>query len=150
MASGSLSAVGIANSLIEPLGVIIPILFPFRSVNQRLPSGPGAIPSGRAFSVGIVNSAIEPLGVIIPIFSPRYSVNHRSPSGPGASPAGALSPVGIENWLIVPSGKAMAVPAHPSKAIAVDKPARQAIRCARTVNRLPSLRTPSCRHAQER
>ena len=44
--AGTLSAVGIGNSVIVPLGVIRPILLPLSAVNQRLPSGPAVIPTG--------------------------------------------------------------------------------------------------------
>src|SRR5437763_968384 len=49
---GSLEAVGMANWLIMPAGVIRPIWLTMSSVNQRLPSGPDVIPLGKASGVG--------------------------------------------------------------------------------------------------
>ena len=46
-----LLAVGIGNSVTTPAVVICPILLRF-SVNQRLPSGPAAIPKGLAAAGG--------------------------------------------------------------------------------------------------
>src|SRR2546427_436020 len=57
----TLSAVGIGNSVIVPLGLMRPILLPLSSVNQRLPSGPAVIPY-RTLTVGTRNSVIVPLG----------------------------------------------------------------------------------------
>ena len=54
--SGSLSAVGIGNSVIGAAGVIRPILLAPLSVNQRLPSGPAVIPYGSLSAVGMANS----------------------------------------------------------------------------------------------
>src|SRR5271166_4101563 len=58
MLIGALLAVGMANSVMMPPGVMRPILLPntgFSSVNQRLPSGPAVIPVGVAFAVGSGN-----------------------------------------------------------------------------------------------
>src|SRR6185295_10402466 len=54
MPVGLLAGVGIANSVISPLGVMRPILFAFAavSVNQRLPSLPVVIASGPLLGVG--------------------------------------------------------------------------------------------------
>ena len=68
----------------------IPILFPGFSVNQMLPSGPVAMPSGPEVELGTGNSVTTPPGVILPIAAPLIavcSVNQRLPSGP---------------WVIVP------------------------------------------------
>ena len=72
-----------AYSVICPVGVIrpMPVLV---SVNQRLPSGPAAIPSGAPSAVGTENSVSCPVGVIRPIWSAVLSVNQRLPSGPAA------------------------------------------------------------------
>jgi hypothetical protein len=47
MPVGLLPALGMANSVTCPAGVIRPMLLPARSVNQRLPSGPVVMPQGR-------------------------------------------------------------------------------------------------------
>ena len=65
----------IANSVIVPSGVIRPIWPAFHSVNQRLPSGPAAIPEGWLFFVGVANSVISPAVVMRPILSLFCSVN---------------------------------------------------------------------------
>ena len=44
MPKGLLLAVGMGNSVMTPAVVIRPILLPSYSVNQRLPSGPAAMP----------------------------------------------------------------------------------------------------------
>ena len=54
-------------------------------MNQRLPSGPGAIPRGEPSAEGIGNSVMTPSVVIRPIRLPCISVNHRLPSGPAAT-----------------------------------------------------------------
>src|SRR5438876_1015336 len=63
--------VGTLNSAItNPLVVIWPILLAPVSVNQRLPSGPAVMLTGRLLSVGIVNSSaavMVPAVVIRPI-----------------------------------------------------------------------------------
>ena len=51
MPAGSLSVVGIANSVMAPAVVIRPILLPLYSVNHSAPSGPAAMP-GTAAGVG--------------------------------------------------------------------------------------------------
>ncbi len=76
--------VGIEKSVICPAGVICPILSPAFAVNQRLPSGPAAIPEGKPSAGGIENSVICPVGVIRPILFAVCSVNHRLPSPPAA------------------------------------------------------------------
>src|SRR5262249_55392829 len=58
MPRGSLFPVGIGNSEITPLGVILPILLPLNSVSHRFPSGPAAIIQGWLLAVGGANSAI--------------------------------------------------------------------------------------------
>jgi hypothetical protein len=45
--------VGTGNSVIDPAGVILPILFAWRSVNHTLPSGPAVIPRGRCHLSGL-------------------------------------------------------------------------------------------------
>jgi hypothetical protein len=56
IAKGSLKAVGAANSVIVPPGVIRPILFARSSVNHRFPSGPVTMPTGELIGVGMANS----------------------------------------------------------------------------------------------
>src|SRR4051812_12021102 len=75
---GDVPAVGTANSVMTPPGVMRPIRSPENSVNHRLPSGPATIPYGWADAVGTVNSVMAPPGVIRPI-RPEYSVNQRLP-----------------------------------------------------------------------
>ena len=58
MAEGPALESGSENSVIEPAGVIRPILPEANSVNQTLPSGPAAIPTGWLAAVGTANSAI--------------------------------------------------------------------------------------------
>ena len=72
------------------------------SVNQRLPSGPAVMPSGKAAAVGMLNSVITPLGVMRPTRLPNDSVNQRLPSGPAAMLCGALGAVGRGNSVIWP------------------------------------------------
>ena len=50
--------------------MIRPILLPPNSVNQRLPSGPAAMPAGSLLAVGTVNSVMTPAVVIRPILLP--------------------------------------------------------------------------------
>ena len=51
------------NSVTVPAGVIRPIRSPVNSVNQRLPSGPAAIPRGPAPAVmPALNSVTVPAG----------------------------------------------------------------------------------------
>ncbi len=80
------------NSVIAPLGVILPIAFVPASLNQRLPSGPATM-SYRPLP-GLspeLNSMIAPLGVILPIaLVVPISVNHKLPSGPGTTIEGRL------------------------------------------------------------
>src|SRR6266568_3119246 len=58
-----------------------PIRSVLNSVNQRLPLGPEAIPSGSTLSRDVV-SVIAPAVVIRPSRCPANSVNHSAPSGP--------------------------------------------------------------------
>jgi hypothetical protein len=55
---GLLPVVEIRNSVTVPPVVILPILFPVHSVNQRFPSGPIVIPSGLLLTVGIEYSVM--------------------------------------------------------------------------------------------
>src|SRR2546421_341999 len=84
--------------------VMRPILLPLSSVNQRLPSGPAAIPYGELLVVGTGNSVMVPLGLMRPILLPLSSVNQRLPSGPAVIPVGPLSAVGTGNSVMVPLG----------------------------------------------
>src|SRR5688500_5367536 len=69
------------------------MLFPL-VVNQRFPSEPAVMSSGRLNGVGIENSVITPAGVIRPMLFPLV-VNQRLPSGPAVIPAGRLAGVGM-------------------------------------------------------
>ncbi len=86
-----------------PWVVTRPIRLPAPSVNQRLPSGPAAMPSGWLPAVGTENSVTAPAVVIRPIRSPSYSVNQRFPSGPAAIPPGLTSGVGRGNSVTTPA-----------------------------------------------
>jgi len=97
MPLGKLPLVGTGNSAIDPAVVILPILLPPVSVNQRSPSGPAVIPFGWLPAVGIANSMIDPLVVILPILFVRLSVNQRFPSGPAVMPIGSRCVVGSGN-----------------------------------------------------
>jgi hypothetical protein len=101
MPPGLLAAVGTGNSVTTP-EVILPILFPAYSVNQRLPSGPVVIPNGWLPAVGTRNSVGAPPSVR-PILLPRASVNQTLPSGPGAIPTGPLKRVGTGVSVITPA-----------------------------------------------
>ena len=96
--------VGSANSVMMPAVVIRPIWLPSDSVNQRLPSGPAAIPAGMLLAVGSANSVMMPAVVIRPIWLLPASANQRLPSGPAVMPTGMLSGVGIANSVITPPG----------------------------------------------
>ncbi len=90
--------------MITPSVVIFPILFPSVSVNQRLPSGPVAMPSGWPGAVGIGNSVITPAVVMRPILLPSCSVNQMLPSGPTVMVSGRLAAVGTGNSVKTPAG----------------------------------------------
>ena len=103
MFCGPLFDVGTLYSVITPEGVILPILLPVFSVNHTLPSGPGAIPTGKADAVGIVYSVIAPVvGLILPTLLAPFSVNHMSPSGPAVIRAGTLFAVGVAYSVMTP------------------------------------------------
>src|SRR5260370_37843377 len=72
-----------------------PIVLPFTSVNQRLPSGPAVMPKGSQplvdpQLVGRGNSVTRPAVVMRPIWLVSYSVNQRLPSCPAVMPKGKL------------------------------------------------------------
>ncbi len=77
------------------LVVRAPILFPNRSVNQTLPSGPAVMPLGPLEDVGTLYSVMAPAEVIRPMLFPFCSVNHKAPSDPAVIPAGRLDGVGV-------------------------------------------------------
>src|SRR5207302_1222532 len=92
---GPLAVVGMGpNSVMVPSDVIRPTLFPFCSVNHRLPSIPAAIDPGWLPAVGTANSVSVPAVVILPILFPSNSVNQRFPSGPEPTPCGLPFTVG--------------------------------------------------------
>ena len=53
-----------------PVGVSLPTLFPWLSLNHRLPSEPPVIPTGPLLAVGMANSVMTPLIVIRPTLLP--------------------------------------------------------------------------------
>src|SRR6185437_6969868 len=78
IASAPLSAVGILYSVILPVVVMRPILFPFDSANQSLPSGPLVMPIGALLAMLIANCLNCLTWVLAtPIWLPRNSVNQR-------------------------------------------------------------------------
>jgi hypothetical protein len=82
-------------SVMTPVVVVRPMLFPRYSVNHSAPSGPAVIPEGKLFAVGTGYSVITPAVVMRPILlAEENSVNHTAPSGPAVIPQGALSKVG--------------------------------------------------------
>src|SRR5947207_11213648 len=99
-----LFAVGTAYSVMVPEGVILPILLPVHSVNQRFPSAPEVILTGTLFAVGRGYSVMVPEGVILPILLASISVNQRFPSAPEVIPAGTLFAVGMAYSVMVPEG----------------------------------------------
>src|SRR6266567_4298085 len=80
--------------------VMRPILFPWDSVNHRLPSGPVVMPKGPLRATG--NSVTRPAVVMRPILSTLNSVNQRLPSGPTVMPSGRLLGVGMRNSVTLP------------------------------------------------
>ena len=94
-----------------PAVVIRPIWCVAPSVNQRLPSGPAAIPRGPLKAVGIVNSVTAPAVVIRPILlvlPPLNSTNQRLSSGPNAKPKEPLIE-GMGNSVMTPLGVTRAI-----------------------------------------
>ena len=76
------------NSVTTPAGVMRPMPRRCSSVNQRLPSGPRVMPSGRLPGVmPAQNSVTTPAGVIRPM-RPPSSANQTLPSGPAVIPRG--------------------------------------------------------------
>src|SRR6202022_1958484 len=67
---------------------------PRNSVNQRLPSGPAAMPCGALVAVGTRYSVKTPAVVTRAALFPLFSVNQRFPSCPAAMPCGLLLAVG--------------------------------------------------------
>src|SRR5207249_1885592 len=91
------------NSVISPVGVICPILFPLYSVNHKFPSGPAVMPAGLAVGVGIKNLVTVPEVVMRSIVGPP-AVNQRFPSGPAVILANDVTVEGAGNSVIVPDG----------------------------------------------
>src|SRR5258707_1344500 len=89
-----------------PAGVMRPILLAvvLLSVNQRLPSGPLAMPMGTLPPVGMGNSVTVPAGGIRPMVLLVVSVNQRLPPGPLAMLWAVAPAVGMGNSLMVPVG----------------------------------------------
>ena len=95
MSCGSLSAVGIGNSVMVfgLAGVIRPTWLPVISTNQRLPSGPAVMPAGRMSADDTGNSVMVfgAAGRIRPTLPGSNSVNQRFASGPAVMPSGKLN-----------------------------------------------------------
>src|SRR5579871_2221098 len=87
-------------------GAVRPIPLALCSANQRLPSGPAVIPSGKLpAEMPLLNSAIVPLVVMRPMRLPALSVNHRLPSGPAVMPISKpLAEMPLLNSVMVPAG----------------------------------------------
>src|SRR5258708_529763 len=81
MARGPELAVGVANSVIVPPAVILPILLAPCSVNQTLLSGPEPMPYAE-LPLGTLYDVQVPLIVIFPMAGPAVFVTQRLPSGP--------------------------------------------------------------------
>jgi len=129
---------GKGNSVKLPAVVMRPILpsilllFPLplntSSVNQRLPSGPAVMPSGRLPGTG--NKVMLPLGVMRPI-APALSVNQRLPSGPLVMPKAV--PEGTLNSVTVPAAAQVGAVLRLSR----PTPAIRAVRSATRRDRHP-------------
>ena len=72
--------------------------------NQRAPSGPAVMPSGRLSEWGRLNSVITPSVVMRPILLRPASVNQMLPSAPTAIPSGWLFAEMVGNGVMTPSG----------------------------------------------
>src|ERR1700682_6518735 len=81
---------------------------PILSVNQRLPSGPAAIPDGLALAVGTGYSVTTPAVVTLATLLPRDWVSQRLPPRPAAMPAGKLLVVGTGYSVMTPAGVTLA------------------------------------------
>jgi hypothetical protein len=75
------------------------------SANQRLPSGPDVMWTGRGFVPGTMNSVMPPFGSTRAIRLPLYSVNQMLPSGPAVMPNAMLLAVGIGKSVMAPVGE---------------------------------------------
>src|SRR5690242_8426200 len=96
-------AVGTVNSVTaRVVGLIFATLLLPYSANQRLPSGPAAMPSGCELAVVRADDSVKAwvVGLIRPILLPTYSVNQRLPSGPAAMPYGWALAVGMVDSVI--------------------------------------------------
>lgn len=91
---------GMGYSVKLPEVVTLATLSPFCSVNQRLPSGPAAIPNG-LLVLGTVYSVKTPAVVTLATLF-KNSANHRFPSGPDAMLSGTLA-VGAAYSVISPT-----------------------------------------------
>jgi hypothetical protein len=94
MSCGSLSAVGIGNSVmvLGLAGVMRPTLLPVISTNHRLPSGPVVMPAGLMSAMDTLNSVIVfgSATRIRPMLPGSNSLNHMLPSGPAVMLLGKL------------------------------------------------------------
>src|ERR1035437_1916715 len=101
MSYGPLPLAEVANSVMVPEGVTLPILPAINSVNQRLPSGPVVMNCGKLLLAEVANSVMVPEGVTLPILPPFCSVNQRLPSGPVVMTPGPLLLEEVANSVIV-------------------------------------------------
>src|SRR5262245_13734168 len=101
ISAGKPPDVGTGNSVTVPVMVIRPILLTPASVNQRLLSGPTAIPATSCVTP-VGSSVIVPDGVIRPILPELYSTNQTFPAGPATIPNGSELAVGTGYSVIVP------------------------------------------------
>src|SRR5580704_6716913 len=73
------------------------------SVNQRFPSGPGAIPVGSEAAVAIETSVTRSTGTLAILLAP-FSVSQTLPSDPVVIANGPAAAVGSANRVIAPAG----------------------------------------------
>ena len=103
-------------------------------MNQRLPSGPAAMPIGPLPAVmPLLNSVTAPAGVMRPMRLPLCSVNQRLPSGPAAMPVGPLlAEMPLLNSVTVPAGvmRPMRLPVGLGEPEVAVRPRRDAVRLA--------------------
>src|SRR6478672_7263435 len=100
-----------------PEVVTLATLLALDSVNQRLPSGPGAMPSAPLLAVGMAYSVTTPEVVTLATLFAPCSVNQRLPSGPGAIATGPLLVLGVGYEVMSPTA-ARATPADTTSAAA--------------------------------
>jgi hypothetical protein len=104
IARGWLCAVGMANSVSLPSGVMRPIRLPKCSENQMLPSAPMAMIRGELSGLGSgYSTSPPPSGSMLPMRLPPLSVNHKRPFGATEIVVGALPRFGSAKECTTPS-----------------------------------------------